>query len=257
MSKDPAFLFYSKDFYEGTRTMLPEERACYIDLLIYQHQHGEIPNDLKRVLMYCSGVDEATLKATLEAKFKATDKGWVNVRLMNESENRANFKSSLSDNGMVGQFFKKAKAELSPVKYKALRDYVYNELGKDELIKLIKIPKTTHEATLEGLLKHLVNEDVNVNKDIKGVETQKIKYPSLVEFLEYAKTLKPYSKNLEFAIEAKYNAWNEAGWVDGFGNKIKNWKTKLQNTITKLSPTKETETAPIRPHKDLSSYGTN
>ena len=36
--KDPAFLFYSKDFYEGTRTMLPEERACYIDLMIYQHQ---------------------------------------------------------------------------------------------------------------------------------------------------------------------------------------------------------------------------
>ena len=39
--KDPAFLFYSKDFYEGTRTMLPEERACYIDLM-----SGRLTNSL-------------------------------------------------------------------------------------------------------------------------------------------------------------------------------------------------------------------
>ena len=74
--KDPAFLFYSKDFYEGTRMMLPEERACYMDLLVYQHQNGSIPTDLKRVLMYCNGVDLATLEATLEAKFELVDEGW-------------------------------------------------------------------------------------------------------------------------------------------------------------------------------------
>jgi len=37
--KDSAFLFYSNDFYEGTRTMFPEKRACLIDLMIYQHKH--------------------------------------------------------------------------------------------------------------------------------------------------------------------------------------------------------------------------
>lgn len=68
MAKDPAFLFYSKDFYEGTRMMLPEERACFIDLMIYQHQNGFIPDDKRRLMMYCSGIDEATLEATLEAK---------------------------------------------------------------------------------------------------------------------------------------------------------------------------------------------
>ena len=51
MSKDPAFLLYSKDFYEGTRMMLPEERACYVDLMIYQHQNGGfIPNDVRRII---------------------------------------------------------------------------------------------------------------------------------------------------------------------------------------------------------------
>lgn len=75
--KDSAFLFYSKDFYEGTRMMFPEERACYIDLLIYQHQNGIIPFDLKRVSMFCNGIDIATLEATLEAKFEQTESGWV------------------------------------------------------------------------------------------------------------------------------------------------------------------------------------
>ena len=109
-NNDPAFLFYSKDFYEGTRTMLPEERACYMDLLIYQHQHGPIPTDIKRVLLYCNGIAEATLIATLEAKFKLCDKGWVNRRLSEVIQQREEFSNRQSVNGKVGQFFKKAKA---------------------------------------------------------------------------------------------------------------------------------------------------
>src|SRR5690606_20628174 len=107
MAKDPAFLFYSKEFYEGTRTMLPEERACYIDLMIYQHQHEYIPNDIKRVSMYCSGIDQAILEATLKAKFKLCDKGWYNHKLSKVIDERKEFSKRQSDNGLVGQFFKK------------------------------------------------------------------------------------------------------------------------------------------------------
>lgn len=81
MSKDPAFLFYSNDFYEGTRMMLPEERACYIDLLIYQHQHGFVPNDFKRLVMYCSGCTIDTIQNVLEQKFNQTVNGWSNQKL--------------------------------------------------------------------------------------------------------------------------------------------------------------------------------
>ena len=79
--KDPAFLFYSNDFYQGTRLMSPESRACYIDLLTLQHQNGIIPLDLKLVLSYCSGISEATLEATLEAKFAKTENGYINLKL--------------------------------------------------------------------------------------------------------------------------------------------------------------------------------
>lgn len=49
MSKDPAFLMYSKDWLEGTMEMLPEEKGVYIDLLCHQHQKGSLPTDTKRL----------------------------------------------------------------------------------------------------------------------------------------------------------------------------------------------------------------
>jgi uncharacterized protein YdaU (DUF1376 family) len=49
VKKDPAFLFYSKDWIEGTAEMLPEEKGVYIDLLCHQHQKGSLPTDIKRL----------------------------------------------------------------------------------------------------------------------------------------------------------------------------------------------------------------
>jgi len=47
--KDPAFLFYPKDWISGTSEMLPNEKGIYIDLLCYQHQNSDLPNDTKRL----------------------------------------------------------------------------------------------------------------------------------------------------------------------------------------------------------------
>jgi hypothetical protein len=47
--KDPAFLFYSKDWIEGTAEYMPEEKGVYIDLLCFQHQRGGIPNNTERL----------------------------------------------------------------------------------------------------------------------------------------------------------------------------------------------------------------
>lgn len=180
MTKDPAFLFYSKDFYEGTRMMLPEERACYLDLLIYQHQNGDIPNDLKRLKMYCSGIDEATLEATLKAKFKLGDKGWHNQKLDDVVSERKNFKGKQSINGTVGQFWKKCKAFLSSKDFKELRQSLENTTNDEifDFIKNKKIEKETLKALLEALLKHLAIEDVIENEnEIKAESEEKIKTP--------------------------------------------------------------------------------
>ena len=219
--KDPAFLFYSSDFYEGTRTMLPEERACFIDLMIYQHQRGIIPNDLKRVLLYCNGVDEATLKATLEAKFKQTDEGWINERLQKVIDERETYSEKQSINGAIGQFWKKAKAILSKKDFDNLK-VALSDKRNDEILNLIKnkeINKATLEALLEALLKHYRDRDRNINKDIikegvKGEETKIINLdkiqisedlkPILIEWLEYKKSRKETYKS-EKSLQALAN----------------------------------------------------
>lgn len=49
MAKDPAFLFYSKDWIEGTAELMPAEKGVYVDLLCYQHQKGSLPTETMRL----------------------------------------------------------------------------------------------------------------------------------------------------------------------------------------------------------------
>lgn len=49
MSKDPAFLMYSKDWLEGTAEFMPDEKGVFIDLLCHQHQKGSLPGDTERL----------------------------------------------------------------------------------------------------------------------------------------------------------------------------------------------------------------
>ena len=199
MSKDPAFLFYSKDFYEATRTMLPKERACYIDLLIYQHQNEYIPNEIERISMYCSGIDEATLQATLQAKFKLCDKGWYNERLFEVIEQRKTFGEKQSDNGLIGQFFKKAKSSLPSKDYTKLKDFIYNVFTKEKLINELKI-NNNHEAMLQAMLKamlkHLVNVNVIVNEDViinSSLKEKEFNFKnSLLEFVNDEQVVNDY-----------------------------------------------------------------
>lgn len=70
-------------------------------------------------------------------------------------------------------------------------------------------------------------KDKDIVKDI--VKDKSI--PGLNEFLSYCKTLSIYHSSFDFQIEAKYNAWVENKWKDGNNKSIKNWKTKIQNTM--------------------------
>ena len=63
--------------------------------------------------------------------------------------------------------------------------------------------------------------------------------PDLDTFLIIAKEiyeneLKVDFSPFKFSVEAKYNTWIENDWKDGNGNEIKNWKSKLRNTIPHL-----------------------
>lgn len=240
--KDPAFLFYSKDFYEGTRMMLPEERACYIDLLIYQHQHGSIPNDVKRMALYCSGIDEATLKATLEAKFKLTDNGWLNDRLYNEVLGREKFKSNQSDNGKVGQFWKKAKQILKQKEFGQL----YKELKDKQLILSFIDENEINIDTLKGLLKQCLNNKGNANgdEDINNKEGVSFKNWSSEKFKsELMPYLEKYGKDMlnnfflywsEKSASGKMRFQLQDAWE--IDKRLITWSNKSYNKTTTPEP---------------------
>lgn len=112
----------------------------------------------------------------------------------------------------------------------------YNERLKDEIDKRNNFtesrrnngkkggrPKKNQENLKDNhMVNHMENENENENIDIN-------KFPNFENFMEYALLHKPLTD--KFHLKAKYDSWVENGWKDGNGNKIKNWKTKLKNTL--------------------------
>ena len=179
MAKDPAFLFYSKDFFEGTRMMMPDERAAYVDLLTYQHQNGYIPDDPKRLSMYCTGVSEATIKAVLEAKFKlCLGQGWINEKLSQVTEERKEHSHRQSVNGTVGQFWKKSRSVLKDADFLRLKK-IFAGKNNEEILESIE-GKEVNEAMLIAMLKqekeakrkHLEDASAIENADAIAIEDE-------------------------------------------------------------------------------------
>lgn len=73
--------------------------------------------------------------------------------------------------------------------------------------------------------------DANKRREEEKREEKKRKEntPDWLEFLAYGKEKEP-SVN-ESALKNKYDAWVANGWKDGNNNQVKNWKSKLLQTM--------------------------
>lgn len=79
-----------------------------------------------------------------------------------------------------------------------------------------------------------VTVPVTVRKRGAGEKLKDI--PTLEDFMAYAKQASIYTEAMDFGLTAKYHAWKDAGWKDGFGKPIKAWKSKLMNTMPHIKP---------------------
>lgn len=84
--KDPAFLFYSRDWLTGTSFFTFEQKGKYIDLLCAQHDHGHLSE--KQISVICRGeIDEEVM-----AKFECDeDQKWFNAKLDDEIRRRKDY----------------------------------------------------------------------------------------------------------------------------------------------------------------------
>jgi len=74
-----------------------------------------------------------------------------------------------------------------------------------------------------------VNVNVNNNDNVNNNENNNNNIPTIDDFLLHA--IKLNEKINTDQVRYKYDAWVNNGWIDGKGNKIKNWKSKLSNTM--------------------------
>jgi hypothetical protein len=86
--------------------------------------------------------------------------------------------------------------------------------------------------------------DSNAKKERKGKEIKgkEIHIPTVDEFLIFCKQdMQENNLNYsdyEYSLKSKYDAWVQNGWKDGHNKQIKNWKSKIRNTIPFLSTIK-------------------
>ena len=95
--KDPAFLFYTADFYFGTLDMTDEQVGQYIRLLCAQHLKGYLTKKLMLDKM------RGNWDELIASKFKQGEDGnYFNERLISEIKNRSRFVDSRRSNGEKG-----------------------------------------------------------------------------------------------------------------------------------------------------------
>lgn len=170
MSKDPAFLFYSKDWLEGTAEMMPNEKGVYIDLLCYQHQRGDLPNDTKRLArMVGLSVDEfEEIWNVISDKFEANGERTLNRKLSEVMSERKDKGHTNKIIGLFGGLCKKCELtfdQLAPVR-KDFKVANFKQYSSDEVSERLSEWFNERIALLED---GNVDVDVINNESNKGV----------------------------------------------------------------------------------------
>tara|TARA_R110000823_G_scaffold58759_1_gene141569 strand:- start:1233 stop:1946 length:714 start_codon:yes stop_codon:yes gene_type:complete len=208
MSKAPAFQFYAQDFLSGVMDLTMDERGLYITLLARQWTIFDEKGIPKKRLALLVGFEWDNLPEMIKEKFVDNGDYFFNSRLMESFKQLKSYKEKQRINGQKG--------------------------GRP---KTQTIPKKRSSLKIED--RRMKNEDRKKKKEVE-LEVINKNSPSIDEFIDYGKALlKQLNKNEEeydFALRSKYHTWNDDGWKNGHGRKIKNWKNTLGNTIPFLKP---------------------
>lgn len=241
--KDPAFLFYSKDWLEGTAEMTPDEKGVYIDLLAHQHQKGSLPADTKRLAKMVGLSEDDFLQKwmLLKNKFNRTDDRLVNRKLSEVTTDRL---SKSHTNRITGKFatlirsvkhLPKEDVETLKKSFKITDfDHLPTESATERLTEWFYIRlKSIGDANANGI----GNENTN-REGIEGVgEKEEIKTNNalLVPQMQqvWVTSFPAYTgdKNLDFpALKAIADfIFKNAGIKNGYGNT--DYEIKVLNTF--------------------------
>ena len=97
------------------------------------------------------------------------------------------------------------------------------------ILKANELPEVTSKIT--EIKEHPIEELDRMLETEIIVNNSSSKYPSLKQFMDFAKTLKDYSEKLDNLLIQKFQKWEEADWKNSLGRPILNWQSTLEKNM--------------------------
>lgn len=176
--KDPAFLMYSGDFIAGTQHMNCAEVGAYVRLLMYQHQHEQIPNDIDkmmRITLIQNRKEFLKIWGEISCKFKSISVNHlVNERLTKEIEERKKSRPKKTAAaclaGLISSHKTLSREQINQIKKQFDITLFIEEQNDDKIKEKIKIWFT---EMVNQMVNNLINKDIN--KDINNISIDNVK----------------------------------------------------------------------------------
>lgn len=215
--RDPAFLFYSKDWLSGTADLHPAEKGVYIDLLAHQHQRGTLPTEMDRLarLVGLTVNEFEQIWKVVGKKFERTDNQTVNRKLEQVVNKRS---EKAKKNRIIGTFAALIRTKNLTKKQISL---LKNEFNVSEFMHYDCNTDYITERLSEWMVKRLKsigNANININKGGMGGKFIK---PSVQQ-------IKDFCKERKNGIDAEhfFNYYEARAWMYG-NSHIKDWKAAI------------------------------
>lgn len=101
------------------------------------------------------------------------------------------------------------------------------------IVALSNFDKAPNKALDKAMIKHDTKQRESTDSINKQETKEQIYIPTFIEFLKFAIEQVPNINKDE--VKLKYESWKVNNWKDGNNKQIKNWKTKLLNTLPYIS----------------------
>ena len=81
-------------------------------------------------------------------------------------------------------------------------------------------------------IKKIPIKNLNLKPEPKTITTNSFsKFPTLKQFMDFAKTLNDYSEKLDDVLIKKFHQWDNSDWKNALGKPILNWQSVLQKNM--------------------------
>ena len=130
------------------------------------------------------------------------------------------------------------KLAFEPIKQQLKRDLVKWDNQREQRSKAGKKSAESRKRKSTSVNEKERNPTVNVNGNVNVTVNENDidrNIPAYDDFLKYAASKKP--KLNPDVLKLKYDSWIENDWRDGNDKPIKNWKTKVLNTLPYIEET--------------------